>query len=176
MTTEYDSTLTMFRERVADYGEATREKWLNWCRIVLTQGGELVVPGFTADPDLDLLLEFGNVQQQPATSLDNDDDCHEQVAKLWADGEIAAVGTGYALSEDGLWRQHSWGVDRDGKNLETKWLCAKYIGVTLPPGEPTVQFIVNNYPGDIKAFLRQKSDRAKEIMTVVRALREQRAD
>jgi hypothetical protein len=35
--------------------------------------------------------------------------CHSNSARLWRESkEILALATGYALSEDGLWRQHSW--------------------------------------------------------------------
>jgi hypothetical protein len=39
-----------------------------------------------------------------------DSRCHENVARLWTDKRwgLVAIGTGYALSEDGLWRRHSW--------------------------------------------------------------------
>jgi hypothetical protein len=34
-------------------------------------------------------------------------------------GEVR-IASGYALSSDGLWRQHSWGMDvADGRILET---------------------------------------------------------
>jgi hypothetical protein len=55
------------------------------------------------------------------------------VARLWIDGEIEAIGTGYSFFE-GLWRQHSWGVRADGMLQETKWPYERYFGVILPSG------------------------------------------
>ncbi|HJP77447.1 MAG TPA: hypothetical protein VJ914_24475 [Pseudonocardiaceae bacterium] len=138
-------------------------------------GGDLVVPPIEPDPDLDLLLDDGTLQEAPAKSLELDGDCHAQVANLWLDSDIDAVGTGYALS-DGLWRQHSWGVGCDGAIWETKWAHEQYLGVTLPPGESTVRFVLNNYAGDIRKVLRQGSARAREIAAVLRASRERRTE
>lgn len=58
--------------------------------------------------------------------------CHANVSRLWIarKQEIVAIGTGYALSADGLWRQHSWGVRREGI-LETTVPREKYFGIVL---------------------------------------------
>ena len=58
--------------------------------------------------------------------------CHQNVAAIWKSRKfgIVAVATGYALSEDGLWRQHSWGILRDGV-LETTEARVKYFGILL---------------------------------------------
>ncbi len=58
--------------------------------------------------------------------------CHQNVASLWKSPKrgIIGVATGYALSEDGLWRQHSWGLLRDGV-LETTERRDKYFGILL---------------------------------------------
>src|SRR3954466_5978278 len=47
--------------------------------------------------------------------------CHRKVAKLWLaePRKLSAVGMGYALSDDGLWRQHSWGIKDEGRIVET---------------------------------------------------------
>ena len=58
--------------------------------------------------------------------------CHQNVSAAWKSKRslhrIIAIGTGYALSPDGLWRQHSWGVLRDGL-LETTEARVKYFGI-----------------------------------------------
>ena len=55
--------------------------------------------------------------------------CHRNVSRLWARKRsgLIGIGTGYALSSDGLWRQHSWGVGRLGI-VETTEARAKYFG------------------------------------------------
>jgi hypothetical protein len=97
-------------------------------------------------------------------------DCHGNVATLWIDGAIDAIGTGYALHE-GLWRQHSWGVGPDGAVVETKSLGERYLGIVLPAGEPTVLFALSNYDGDIRQVLTQRTGRADEIVRVLKAAR-----
>jgi hypothetical protein len=169
---EHDRLLGMYRERVAswDVDSDGRERWLALCRVVLTHGGDLVVPPMSPEPDLDRLLASGAAQGPAPAPADPGGDCHANVARLWIDGGIAAVGTGYALSE-GLWRQHSWGVHVDGTIQETKWPCERYFGVTLPPGEPTVRFVLNSYDGDVRAMLRAGGAGAAEILRVMRARR-----
>lgn len=58
--------------------------------------------------------------------------CHANVSFLWMRmrRRIVGIGTGYALSADGLWRQHSWGVQRQGI-LETTQPREKYFGLLL---------------------------------------------
>ena len=43
---------------------------------------------------------------------------------------LIGIGTGYALSVDGLWRQHSWGVARD-LIIESTEARVKYFGRLL---------------------------------------------
>lgn len=55
--------------------------------------------------------------------------CHDNVEQLYDECQIEESYEGYALSRDGLWRHHSWGVDGEGKIVETteKRLC--YVAV-----------------------------------------------
>ncbi|GIJ48041.1 hypothetical protein Val02_49270 [Virgisporangium aliadipatigenens] len=168
--------MRLYEERVAgwDVDEGFRQQWSAWCQRLLAHGGELVVPPGVPEPDLDLLVADGTLLALPINVADLGGDCHANVAKLWIDGEIAAVGTGYALS-GGLWRQHSWGVTADGGIVETKTGCELYCGVTLPPGERTVQFALNGFDGDVKARLREGGGRTGEIISVLRASRQRRS-
>lgn len=172
MLSERDLLLEKYRARVASYADVSasfHDDWLTWCRTVLAHGGDLVVPPLLhPEPDLDLLLGSATLQGLPAKSLEQGGDCHAQVSKLWIDGDIDTIGTGYALN-DGLWRQHSWGLDQNGAILETKWSSELYLGVTLPPGVPTVLFVLNNYDGDIKVVLRNGTRRATDIIEILRA-------
>lgn len=72
--------------------------------------------------------------------------CHHNVAALCAGEELwrflhrrdlpkAKIVTGWALSEDGLWRNHSWGVTKDGTVVETTIPRIVYYGVALTPAE-----------------------------------------
>jgi hypothetical protein len=178
VSNERDRLLLLYRERVAGYADVSddfRDRWLAWCRAVLAHGGDLVVPPLHPEPDLDRLLAAGALQGPRVRALELGGDCHANVARLWIDGGVDAAGTGYAL-HDGLWRQHSWGVDHDGTVLETKSLCERYVGLTLPPGEPTVRFALSNHEDDIRKVLKDGTGRANEIIRVLRAVRNRRAE
>ena len=68
-------------------------------------------------------------------------DCHVNAVALWRRGDAIAVGTGYALSPDLIWRQHSWAWDRDGRLIETTETQTRYFSVRVdrarPIGSPT---------------------------------------
>jgi hypothetical protein len=176
MLADRDRLIRLYEEHVAgwDVDDLFRQRWSAWCQRVLAHGGELVVPPGIPEPDLDLLVAHGRLLAPPVDVEDLGSDCHANVAKLWIDGEIAAVGTGYALSDD-LWRQHSWGVNADGGILETKTGYERYCGVTLPPGESTVLFALNGFAGDVKTRLREGGGRTSEIISVLRASRQRRS-
>jgi hypothetical protein len=102
-------------------------------RLLLKIGGVQLVAPPKADPALTLLLDAGFVMAGPVKrKLMNHCACHENIARLWNTEKrgIVAIGTGYALSNDGLWRQHSWGIRREGI-LETTVEREKYFGVLL---------------------------------------------
>ncbi len=57
--------------------------------------------------------------------------CHDNCEILLAKKEITNIYSGYALSDDGLWRFHSWGINLDGDIVETTTPRLLYYGVTL---------------------------------------------
>jgi len=124
-----------FLESRLDDQDAThpgwKEAWLNFAPILLSNGGALAVPPRDPDPLLGMLQEQGTVH----SSLNviyvggNDSDCHRNVAALWRSGQAAFIGTGYALSDDELWREHSWAWDHQGQLLETTMARSCYFGL-----------------------------------------------
>jgi hypothetical protein len=50
---------------------------------------------------------------------------------LWREGKLDAIGVGYGLSEDGLWREHYWGM-KDDHIVETTASRVAYFGATFP--------------------------------------------
>ena len=117
-----------FREAVRGQPELKRLK-----SILLRMGGIFLVAPPRADGDIPTLLESGFLTSGPITlKIMKSSSCHENVASLWKSRKagIIAVATGYALSEDGLWRQHSWGIRRDGI-IETTEPREKYFGLVL---------------------------------------------
>ena len=95
-------------------------------------GGRNLVYPLTPDIDMPMLMSRGEwmtgeiVYKRMAMSQ-----CHSNVAKLWLAKarKLSAIGTGYALTEDGLWRQHSWGCCPDGI-IETTTPRLLYWGVS----------------------------------------------
>jgi hypothetical protein len=63
--------------------------------------------------------------------------CHDNAFALWeSKPERYMVVTGYGLSKDGIWRPHSWCVDRKtGKIIETTERRTKYFGVEFSKAE-----------------------------------------
>ena len=103
---------------------------------LLGKGGKRVVnPGF--EPDLDKIMERGQDWDGSAatTKKMRSRDCHANAARL-RETRGHHIATGYALSDDGLWRQHSWGIhSRTGNPIETTTPRVKYHGAVLTPGE-----------------------------------------
>lgn len=61
--------------------------------------------------------------------------CHKNSAELWASDKVnRKIVTGYALSQDAMWRQHTWVIEiRGDKNIiiETTEPRIGYFGVVL---------------------------------------------
>jgi hypothetical protein len=110
-------------------------------RILLRIGGAALVPPPWPDPDVCELIQSGFVSAGPIRlRAGRPNCCHENLAAMWGKPRslLVALGTGYALSPDGLWRQHSWGVLREGI-IETTVVRTKYFGILLQ-GERADQF------------------------------------
>ena len=101
-------------------------------KILLQLGGCHVEAPLGPEPDMTSLVRSGFVVQgQVLLKLMDPNACHLNASKLWVQHKhgIVAIGTGYALS-DGVWRQHSWGVRREGL-IETTGIREKYFGIVL---------------------------------------------
>jgi hypothetical protein len=79
--------------------------------------------------------------------------CHANAARLWweSQGQIR-IGTGYFMHDDGVWEQHSWGLD-DDRIIETTIRCTKYFGIRLDR-QQTLRFVLSNEP-EIRAQMRR---------------------
>lgn len=100
-------------------------------RLVGLGGARVVVTGI--DEDLDELLDRGVMFDAAGAVLQRSrmSQCHENAAVLAAEGRVR-IATGYALSDDGIWRQHSWVVGRhDDILIETTERREAYFGVLL---------------------------------------------
>lgn len=99
-------------------------------RLLLVNGGDLVVPPNEPDILIGPVSEMGVVRSVEALEVRpmSASDCHFNAASLWRAGEVPSVGTGYAMSDDQLWREHSWGVTGDGAIVETIAPRSIYFG------------------------------------------------
>jgi hypothetical protein len=73
-------------------------------------------------PTFKLILQLGDPNQ-----------CHSNSARIWKkDRNAYQIITGYALTtDDDMWRQHSWLIDRAGHIIETVFARQAYYGMTL---------------------------------------------
>src|SRR5215469_6773718 len=113
--------------------------------LLLRLGGDFLVVPPKPDQDVPMLLQQGFLTSGPIMhKLMKSSSCHRNVAAVWTKKKFGIVGiaTGYALSDDGLWRQHSWGILRDGV-LETTETRLKYFGIVLQ-GEKADFFAFSN--------------------------------
>jgi len=142
MTPEQKTFLNRrFRDAASKQPELKRLK-----ALLLRLGGDFIVaPPRQPDQHVPSLLEQGFLTSGPITlRVMKSSSCHENVASVWTKRRFGIVGiaTGYALSGDGLWRQHSWGIMRESI-LETTETRLKYFGIVLQ-GEKADFFASSN--------------------------------
>jgi hypothetical protein len=104
--------------------------WTKLRRRLLDLGGEEIAARYEEDLEILLLLgeEFvGRARRRPGEQSQ----CHRNAGRLYRNGELAAIATGWALSDDRIWRQHSWGIDWKGRIVETTEPRLMYYGVYL---------------------------------------------
>lgn len=104
---------------------------------LLSHGGTVV----TAQPeeDLDEILSRGYAKSGRGAGVRKGEtsQCHRNAALLW-DGnrDRAVIVVGWALSDDGIWRQHSWVKDTaEDRIYETTVARKLYFGFDLTPEE-----------------------------------------
>ncbi|HEX3373554.1 MAG TPA: hypothetical protein VHS13_05050 [Edaphobacter sp.] len=101
-------------------------------QLLSLHGVHLVAPT-EPDPDVDSLLVSGSVMEATVHFEEMaENSCHWNVAALWLQRreDLVAVATGYALSADGLWRQHSWGMKLNAI-FETTEIRTCYFGLLM---------------------------------------------
>jgi hypothetical protein len=138
--------------------EFLRAKWVGyleeWPRLaelrehLLGIGGIEVVPN--REEDLDNILKRGRKFSRRNWILrpGQPGGCHSNVSNLWVSNVDTNPGafeiaTGWGMSDDGLWRQHSWGLWH-GRLVETTEYREIYYGFVLTLREARV-FAENNW-------------------------------
>lgn len=108
-------------------------------------GVAAVLPPF--DEDISHILGRGQCRSGDGLVLERmrDSQCHGNAARLWElDPNENAIWTGYAMSGDGIWRQHSWVVRESCNQLvETTTPRMLYFGFRLSQRE-SEQFAYDN--------------------------------
>lgn len=112
----------------------------------LLQEGGLAVAPIREEPDAKKIIQRGRVFSPKGARIVSGDRnrCHGNAARLYLQKRGIEIATGYALSEDEVWRQHSWGV-KDGKVIETTAPRELYFGFILTPPEARLFCWVNQY-------------------------------
>ena len=107
------------------------------CRHLLALGGQRVVvpPGSIF---LKELLERGYAMNGTVKyRRGQQSDCHGNAIRYILRFPTHRMATGFALSDDGLWRRHSWVLSDRGHLIETTIPRLLYFGIVLSPEETT---------------------------------------
>jgi hypothetical protein len=74
-------------------------------------------------------------------------ECHSDASlPFYRTGGSLSIATGYALSEDGVWYRHSWGMDpQSGRVIETTLHRIRYFGYVMSELEAG-EFLWDNRP------------------------------
>ena len=128
----YKKTLTE-KGWTLDFNRSNLEKLEPLKKKLLLFGGWAVVL-FYDEPHLDEILDRGLlISGKSALKVMDTNNCHGNAARLFLTKDVAlTLMTGYALTNDGLWRQHSWIYDDINKKvIETTVKRAGYFGFSL---------------------------------------------
>lgn len=128
---DYEGTLTLNQTKLIKI----RNKLLSFA------GEETCLALDESNKEISDLLERGQLWYGDRITMMKGEDshCHQNSAACWnANKDKLAIATGYALTEDGMWRQHSWcvwGKSRANRIVETTGKRILYFGVVLTPKE-----------------------------------------
>lgn len=122
--------------------------------LIELSGSSLIPPKGGIEEDLDLLLSRGQlwVSQAVKKMIGRQSKCHSNSAEIYDANKqefpTLHLATGYAMSEDGTWRQHTWLLLKKPKSTTivetTKPKRLAYYGVILTDEEAN-KFVCNNF-------------------------------
>jgi len=102
-------------------------------------GGIAAVFSSPDEEDLDAIMERGRLWRGYNAFVRRGEpcQCHRNACYVYAEDPTATrICTGYAMSRDGAWRQHSWCLDvRSGRPIETTTKRILYFGYAMNPDE-----------------------------------------
>lgn len=168
----YDARVAHFEAESPGY----ERLWRDLSAQILEHGGMIVCA--YPEPDPDLLPTVVRGEYLPAENIRRMEgeprECHQNTAKLWVTGIAKTVMTGYALSSDGIWRPHSWGLDENETIVETTVHWIGYYGFRMDDFE-ACRFAFSNIEPDIMLTLMEDGDRAPVIIDIARELLQETA-
>lgn len=91
-------------------------------------------------------------------------DCHANCCKFFTKNIQNTIVTGYALSDDGIWRQHSWLINPSGQLIETTLPRLLYFGYKMTP-EEAVFFASSNLREEFLPIL--ESPKYREFQNLI---------
>ena len=98
-------------------------------KALLSGAGEAVIL-MGEIPDYEKLLKYGYFTRAGANVAGIPSHCHENAEAFANKRKNYEVMTGYALSEDGVWRYHSWNRNKEtGVVIETTSPRVMYFGI-----------------------------------------------
>ena len=106
-------------------------------RLLSFAGEAVCLPAY--EPDLENILSYGQfwLGYNAERMLGEDCHCHSNSALLWeVNKDKTVICTGYALSADGMWRQHSWLIHRNPRSnrvVEITRPRVLYYGFAMTP-------------------------------------------
>jgi len=142
MTTDIPTNLEPQTTSATD--ATTHAMWTALERKLLALGGQHV-ERIDDEPDLAQLIAEGRVfTESVVRAKGKPHRPHWNAARLWAeDIRRVQLATGYALTPDGAWEQHSWCI-QDGNLLEPTAEHAAYFGIVLGQ-QAALDFCVFNF-------------------------------
>lgn len=115
------------------------------CKAILVQGGKYVLWPACEEDAPEILHRGEYFDGENAIKVrGKPSQCHRNSADMWVrHPDDYTIATGYALSDDGLWRQHTWLIRNDGAVIETTVRRIGYYGFRLSTSESWF-FLSNN--------------------------------
>lgn len=103
-------------------------------RLLAINGSSVKLPDI--EEDLNNILKYGQLWDSQAKLMKGrPSQCHANSCELWYNNqEDTVIATGYALSPDGIWRQHSWLIwikPRTNMIIETTVPRLAYFGFAM---------------------------------------------
>lgn len=123
--------------------QAPPEIWTLRDGLVAMGGEEVCLPGY--EPDLEKIIARGQLWGRSDMVMrgGQPSHCHSNSAFLWESSQDRmALATGFALSDDGVWRQHTWCIEpaaTRARTVETTERRELYFGFVMTLAE-TLKF------------------------------------